>query len=171
MPEPLSNTYDLSQAKTVVPLIANGTLCRLKLVNLTLDKTEKGPSTKWEWEIVEPVPTTDGDQLRPGDFGSKIFENIQMYAKPDAKEPTWFVKKIATRIDGLLGTSDPGNRKGKPARPSIDLNPANADSAIPQLAQAVVGQQIVAKMSVSAFEGVERNEIQKVTFPGDVATS
>jgi len=168
MPEPLSNSYDLSNAKAIVPLIADGVLARMRLVNLTLDKTEKGPSTKWEYDLLDAVPSTEGDQIRPGDFGAKFFENIQMYAKPDAKDPTWFVTKIAKRVDALLGTSDRGNRKGKPERPPIDLNPASADSVIPQLAEMLKGKEIVAKMAVKQGE-FTGNEIKTVTFPGDIS--
>jgi hypothetical protein len=164
MPEPLDVNYDLSKAKTVVPLIADGHLCRLRLTNLSVDTTDKGPSTKWEWDIVEPVPSTEGEQIRPGDFGAKFFENIQLYAKPDAKNPAWFVERIAKRVDGLLGTGDANNKKGKPTRPSIVVN----DAGIRELAPQLVGKEIVAKMKVKTGDYLG-NEIQTVTFPGDIS--
>lgn len=168
MTEPLSTSFDLSQTKTVVPLMADGVLARLRLERLSVDQTEKGPSTKWEWKLVDPVASTEGVQIRPGDFGSTFFENVQMYSKPDAKDPAWFVAKIAKRVDGLLGTGDQGNPKGKPARPAINLSPGNSVAAITELAPQLIGKEIVAKMKVKTGDYVG-NEISTVTFPGDIS--
>jgi hypothetical protein len=169
MPEPLSTNFDLSQAKTVVPLIADGHLTRLRLDSLTVETNEKGDAAKFQWKTLEPVPTTDGSQLNPGDFGSTIFDSIAMYAKADAKNPAWFVSNIAKRIDGLLGTADAGNPKGKPARPSVNLAPGQSRAAIEQLAPSLVGKEIVAKMKVRTDDYGTKNEIGQIHFPGDLA--
>lgn len=167
---PLDINYDTSTASTVVPLVADGHLCRLKLGKLSSQTNDKGASAKFEWQIVEPVPTSDGGQLRPGDFGATIFDQIAMYAKPDAKNPAWYVPAIAKRIDALLGTGDAGNKKGKPTRPSLNLRPETAGAEIDRIAPELVGKEIVGKMKIRKDEGYgEKNEIATFTFPGDIS--
>jgi hypothetical protein len=168
--QPLDISYDTSTAKTVVPLIAHNTLTRLKLNNLKVDSSEKGDATTFEWVITEPVPTSEGGQLRPGDFGATIFDTVYMYAKPDAKNPAWFVPQICKRIDALLGTGDPGNRKGKPNRPALNLAPGQSRAAIESVMPTLVGKEIVAKVAVRKDEGYgEKNELTTFMFPGDIS--
>ena len=155
---PLSISLDIAGIKTAIPLIKDGQLAKFRFVELNQTSNDKGQALQFVYELVDPVPTQDGCILNPGDFGSKFFEHIQLYAKPDAKDPEWFVKKIATRIDALLGTGDPDNDKGKPARPILDN----------QLVPTLVGQCLIAKVKVTTFEGQDRNEFATVYFPGDV---
>jgi hypothetical protein len=157
--QPLDISLNLGDTKTTVPAIADNTMVKLRLVSLSQQKTEKGNSLRWEYDLVEPTIDTEGNALNPGAFGSKIFENIALYAKPDAKDPKWFEKRIATRIDGLLGTGDPGNAKGKPTRPNLDAK------LVPNL----IGKVLVAKMRLRKddFGG---SEIASVTYPGDIAS-
>lgn len=157
--QPLSISLDLSGTKTAIPMVADGTMVRLRLVSLTQIKGEKGNSLRFEYDLVEPAPDTEGGVINPGAFGSKIFETIAMYAKPDAKDPKWFYKNIAQRIDAFLGTGDEGNKKGKPVRPDLSAE------LVPQL----IGKELVAKMKVQQDDVYTGNRIQTVTFPGDIA--
>lgn len=154
---PLDISIDLSQTRTAVPMVQDGHLCRWRLVNVTGAQTDKGKSTKWEYDLVEPAPNTEGGTINPGEMGGKFFENIQLYAKPDAKDPKWFEKKIATRVDALLGTGDTGNASGKPGRPVFN------GELIPQL----IDKELVAKMAVKTGD-YTGNEFKTVYFPGDI---
>jgi hypothetical protein len=156
--EPLSISVNLADTKTAIPMVRDGELVSLKLVNLGQVTSEKGKSLRFEYDLVNPAPDTDGGTINPGAMGSKIFEHIQLYAKPDAKDPKWYEKRIATRIDALLGTGDKDNKKGKPARPDLNAQ------LVPQL----IGKVLVAKMKVRTGE-YTGNEIGSVTFPGDIA--
>ena len=157
--QPLSISLNLSGTKTAIPMVADGTMVRLRLISLSQIKTDKGNSLRFEYDLVEPAPDSEGGTINPGAFGSKIFENVAMYAKVDAKDPKWFEKTIAQRIDALLGTGDAGNKKGKPTRPDLD------GSLVPNL----IGKELVAKMKVQNDENYVGNRIQNVTFPGDIA--
>jgi hypothetical protein len=156
---PLSISLNLSGTKTAVPMVADGTMVKLRLVSLTQVTGDKGNSLKFEYDLVDPAPDTEGGTINPGAFGSKIFEQIAMYAKPDAKDTQWFYKNIAQRIDALLGTGDEGNKKGKPTRPDLSAE------LVPQL----IGKELVAKMKVQQDDNFTGNRIQSVTFPGDIA--
>ncbi len=157
--EPLSIDMNLSGTKTAIPMIADGTMTQLRLVSLKQTRNEKGPSLNFEYDLVDPAPDSDGGTINPGAFGSKIFEQIQMYAKPDAKDPKWYEKKIAQRVDALLGTGDEGNKKGKPTRPNLSAD----------LVSQLIGKVLVAKMKVQSDDLYTGNRIQTVTFPGDIA--
>jgi len=156
--QPLDISMNLGDTKTAVPMIKDGELVELRLVNLSQQTVEKGKSLKFEYDLVNPAPDSEGGTINPGAMGSKVFENIQLYAKPDAKDPKWYEKKIATRIDALLGTGDKDNKKGKPVRPDLNAQ------LVPQL----IGKTLVAKMAVKTGE-YTGNEIRSVTFPGDIA--
>lgn len=167
---PLDINYDVSGTKTAVPIITDGHIVEFRLGKLTLERTEKGPSTKWEYDLVNPAPDTEGGQILPGGMGAKQFENIQLYAKADAKDRAWFVKKIATRMDALLGTGDPDNKKGKPARPQFFVMPVNPNDPQlnPETVAALIGKTMVVKMKIKTGDYVG-NEFGTVTFPGDIA--
>jgi hypothetical protein len=156
--QPLDISINLGDTKTAVPTVADGTLVNLRLVSLTQGSNEKGKSLQWEYDLVDPAPDTDGGTIKPGDFGSKIFEHIALYAKPEAKDQKWFEKRIAARLDALLGTGDKGNSKGKPERPNLNA------ALVPEL----IGRTLIAKMKVRKDE-YGGNEIGTVTFPGDIA--
>jgi hypothetical protein len=158
--QPLSISVGLTDTKTAIPLIKDGEQVVLKLGNLTQPpRTEKGDSLRFEYDLVNPAPDSDGGTINPGAMGSKVFENIQLYAKPDAKDPFWFKKRIAARIDALLGTGDQGNKKGKPERPDLSAQ------LVPQL----IGKTLIAKMRVRTGE-YTGNEIASTTYPGDIAS-
>lgn len=157
--QPLDISLNLSGTKTAVPMFQDGTMVKLRLQSLSQIKGEKGNTLRFEYELVEPAPDTDGGVIQPGAFGSKFFDNIALYAKPDAKDPKWFEKTIAQRIDALLGTGDPGNKKNKPVRPDLS----------PQLVPNLIGKELIAKMRVQNDDNYVGNRIQNVTYPGDIA--
>jgi hypothetical protein len=157
--QPLDISLNLSEAKTAVPMVADNTMVRLRLVSLTQIKGDKGNSLRFEYDLIDPAPDTEGGTINPGAFGSKIFENVALYAKPDAKDPRWFEKVVAQRIDALLGTGDKENKKGKPTRPDLSAQ------LVPQL----IGKELVAKMRVQADEQFTGNRVATVTYPGDIA--
>lgn len=153
---PLSISLDLSDTKTAIPLIANNSMGRVRLANVSQVPGEKGITTKWEYHLLEPLPSNEGGQINPG---FKVFENIQLYSKPDSKNPNWFKEKIARRIDALLGTGDPDNKKNKPARPGFN----------PETVGMLIGKEAIAKFVIGKTEGGgEFTNIDNLTFPGDV---
>ena len=154
---PLDITLNISQAKTAVPMIADGHVCKWRLHSISKVSGEKGDQLKFEYDLVDPAPDSEGGQILPGAMGAKFFENIALYAKPDAKDPKWFEKRIASRVDALLGTGDAGNKKNKPTRPDLDAQ------AVAQM----IGKELVAKMKVRTGDFIG-NEFGAVYFPGDV---
>lgn len=171
MSGPLSNILSTATAKTSVPLIADGQYCGFRLTELTLVDGEKGKTAKFKYELTSPTITTDNTPLLPGEFGSIQFVNVPCYAKPDAKDPGWFVKRISSYVDALLGTGDAHNPKGKPARPEF-FDMAAAQQNVLQLDQstvsALLGKELIAKMKVRTGE-YEGNEFAAVFHPADVA--
>jgi hypothetical protein len=153
--QPLNVNFDVSNIKTTIPCIANGHIVQVRLKSIEQLNTEKGPVLKWTYETTEPAPTKDGNELAPG---FPIFETIQLYAREGAKNPTWFLEKIARRMDALLDTGDLNNPKGKPERP-----PFNAET----VAQ-MIGRPCALKMIISTYEGNERNEIDKAYSLADL---
>lgn len=157
--QPLSISLNLSGTKTAIPMVKDGELTELRLTSLSQIGTEKGNSLRFEYDLVNPTPDNEGGVINPGGFGSKIFENVAMYAKPDAKDPKWYEGVIAKRIDALLGTGDAGNKKGKPTRPDLSAE------LVPQL----IGKTLVAKMKVQQDDNFTGNRLGAVHFPGDIA--
>lgn len=175
---PLSIQYDLSQAKTAFPISQDGIYAKWRAVKVATELRDvkdpsqgliengKGKVLKIDFDLVEPVPDTDGAQILPGKPGSKLFKTINLYSKVDSKDPSWFVKSIAGLVDALLGTADSDNKKGKPPRPPLDISAPDFDS---QLSALILGQVLVAQMRVNTFEGNTRSEFGKIHFPADLA--
>lgn len=170
---PLSIKINTQDTKTGVPMFADGSWVHLRLTGLDSAAVEnKGTVLKWKWELIDPAPSVDSsrdgtcDPIYPGKFGSSYFESIQLYDKntdfsiPEDQRPApdWAVKKICARLDGLLNTGDPGNKKGKDARPQFD------EQLVPQL----LGKALWAQMKVRTGE-YEGNEISKIMSEADYA--
>jgi hypothetical protein len=167
---PISISLPTGEVKTAVPLIADGTWALWRLEKISQNNVEtkdevlrvdgsrgnSGTRITFEFKLVSPVPTTEGDTLNPGDFGASFFDHVPLYAKPDSKKPKWFMDRICSRIDGLLGTADRGNSEGKPERPEFT----------PDLVPILIGQELYAKMKVRTGD-YKGNEIADVRFPGD----
>jgi len=125
---PLSISMDTTTVETSVPVIADGQYAKWKLVKFTQqqkepsEKSKGGPVFKFELDLQNPVPTTTGHTLKPGDFGSKFFYNIYLFDKntPEGQIPDRSKQAVAALQDAVLGTGVPGNPKGRPARPAFD---------------------------------------------------
>lgn len=175
--QPLSINLDLSQTKVAFPMAAPDTYAKWRVAKVTTDnKTLDHPAVgvvengvgrvlKIEFDLDEPVADSDGEQILPGKPGAKFFWQCNLYSKTDAKDPTWFVKKICGLVDALLGTSDSDNKKGKPTRPPLNLG---APDFAAQLGSLIIGQLIVAKMTISTFEGTTRSDFKSIHFPADL---
>lgn len=152
---PLNVNFDVANIKTTIPLIAPGHIVQARLKSIEQQQSEKGATLRWVYETTEPAPTKDGHEVAAG---FPIYENIQLYAKEGAKNPTWFLEKIARRMDALLDTGDPGNPKGKPERPAFN----------PETVAQMIGRPVALKMTVTTYEGNERSEIDKAYSLSDL---
>lgn len=158
---PLSISLPTSTTKTGVPMFADNTYVHFRLTELTSSHNEgKGDVIKFKWELIDEAASVDsqrgeGETIKPGKFGSTYFENVPLYDKntdpANPQVPDWAVKKICARLDALLDTGDPGNKKGKEPRPEF-----NAD-LVPNL----LGKSVWAMMKVKGGE-YEGNEISKI---------
>src|SRR5213078_62613 len=88
--QPLDISLKLGGTKTAIPAFADNSMVVLRLVSLSQQKGEKVNTLRFEYDLVEPATDSEGGQIKPGDFGSKVFENIALYAKADAKDPQWY---------------------------------------------------------------------------------
>jgi hypothetical protein len=171
---PISISLSTGEVKTAIPIIADGTWARWRLEKLSQAEVETkdevlrvdgsrgntGLRITFEFKLVDPVPTTTGETLSPGDFGDRYFDHVQLYSKLDAKKPKWYMERICSRLDGLLGTGDKGNTEGKPERPELT----------PELVPQLIGQEIYARMKVRTGD-YKGNEIGEVRFPGEMAVA
>lgn len=168
---------DLSQVETTFPLIANDTYClwRVKAVSTEQKNLDglavqgvhangAGTVLKMEFDLVEPAVDTEGKPILPGGRGGKFFESTNLYSKVGGKDDSWFVKKIAERVDALLGTEGPEGKGVKPKRPTINLASPNIAA---ELSQLLIGATLKAKMRVKTGE-YTGNEFAKVYFPADL---
>lgn len=162
MPGPLNITLDMSDTKTQVPLFAENTYVKVRFAKLQQDEVEnKGSVIKLEYDLVDPAPDQGGGTILPGQFGSKIFESIQLYdknTKAGDPPPKWAKEKWAKRCDAFLGTGDPGNTAEKPVRPNLS----------PELVPQLIGQVAFLKFKNKTGEYTGQ-DISASTFPGDVA--
>lgn len=166
MSGPLNLTAPTESAKTAIPMFPEGTYVKFRLKEIGQDAVpDKGNDAgviKFEFELVEPAPDQEGGTIAPGALGSKVFVNVQNYDKntPAAPGvwPKWALEKLAKIQDGLLGTGDTGNKKGKPARQGFG----------PQLVPSLIGQVTFLKFKNKTGDFIGQ-DVQSFTFPGDVA--
>lgn len=153
---PLSISLDITQTSTQIPVIVDKHHCRVRLANLGEKTSEKGKMISFEYHLLDPAPTTDGGQVKPG---FPIFENITLFDKntPPGQIPDWVMPKISKRIDAMLGTGDPDNKAGKPPRPAFSA------ALVPDL----IGKELilVVKVKTGDYTG---NDVVEVIYPGDV---
>lgn len=147
---------DLTQHKTTVPVIANDRWVKVRLANLTQQANEKGQMLKFEYHLLEPAPTIDGETVKPG---FPLFENITLYSKdtPPGQIPEFAQTKICKRIDAMLGTGDPGNKKGRPPRPAFNG----------ELVPSLIGKELYLQVKAKTGE-YEGNDVVQVRHPSDV---
>jgi hypothetical protein len=157
----LSINLDLSKQKTSIPVLAeNGSGkggYRVRFANVKQTTVEnKGDVLAFELHLLEPAPTTDGLQVKPGFV---IWDRVYLYGKdtPPGEVPEMALTKLSKITDALLGTGDEGNKDGKPTRPAFN------NDLIPTL----IGKETLIKVKVKTGE-YEGNEVSKYTYPGDL---
>lgn len=122
---PLSITLPTSTTKSAMPQIASNTWAKFKYAAPVKQRTiageGKGDVLDFEFHLAEPASDTEGKTINPGGVGSKQFHTVFMYGK-DGKEAALdrATKEVNKILDAMLGTGDPGNAKGKPARPDFN---------------------------------------------------
>lgn len=161
MSNPLGG-FNLSTAKSSMPVIADGHTCHTRFANLKKQTTEKGDVLLLEVHLLDPVPTVDGGQIKPG---FPLFERLYCYSKdtPAGQWPESTITKLCKRIDAYLGTGDPGNKKEKPARPSID---PTTEEGIAELGSLLIGKEAFTKVKAKTGD-YEGNEVSSTMFPAD----
>lgn len=161
MPGPLNITLDTSKVKTSIPQFAEQTYIKVRLEKIEQDHVEgKGDVVKFEYVTVDPAPSQDGGTILPGQLGSRIFDTVRLYGKDAApgEIPVRAITELAKRQDAFLGTGDPDNKKGKPARGSLN-----------EQAPQMLGQTAFLKMRNNRDPQYTNQEITEFKFPGDIA--
>lgn len=154
---PLSITLSTSQIKTAIPQIADNSWVNLKLNAVKEgDIPNKGKTIEFEFQLAERATSADGTPIEPNGLGSKVFHTLFLFGKdgPEAAM-TRAAVDAGKVIDGLLGTGDPSNNKGKPVRPDFG----------PQVIPDLVGKNVFALTKLDPQYGVK---IKEFRFPGDV---
>lgn len=153
---PVSISMDLSTVKTTVPVIANDRWVKVRLANLSQQANEKGQMLKFEYHLLEPAPTIDGATVNPG---FPLFENITLYSKdtPPGEIPEFAKTKICKRIDAMLGTGDPENKKGRPVRPAFNAG----------LVPTLIGKELYLQVTAKTGD-YEGNDIKQVRAIADM---
>lgn len=153
---PVSIAMDLTTHKTTIPVIANDRWVKARLANLTQQANEKGQMLVFEYHLLEPAPTTDGETVKPG---FPIFERVTLYSKdtPPGQIPDFAKTKISKRIDALLGTGDPENKLKRPTRPAFD------GGLVPSL----IGKELYLQLTAKTGE-YEGNDVKQVRNPADM---
>lgn len=141
-----------------MPLIADDSTVQIRFKTVKENKTEKGTVLVFEYTTSAPCQSSEGGTINPG---FPLFERVQLYDKNTAagEVPDWAMKRICNRIDGFMGTADPENKKGKPARPNFS----------PQLIAEMVGREAFARVKVRVTPDYTGNDIVSLSYPGDVA--
>jgi hypothetical protein len=149
--QPLNISLDLSKIKTTIPLIMDGTMARVRLKDVSQGDRDGHTVIKWEFILVEPTTTTEGGNVGPG---FPLFVNFDLSQE-------WLQQKMAKFVDGLLGTGDEDNRKGKPIRPQFDS----------ELVARMIGTEGIAKIIVTRSKKTDYvgNDIASLTYPQDLA--
>ena len=127
--QPLSISLNLTDISTTVPLIADGTMAKVRLKNISQTERDGNPVIKWEFTLVEPAPTTEGDQVRA---------RIPALCHLRHVSQEFLMQKMARFVDGFLGTGDANNKKGKPTRPQFNAH----------VVSQMIGTEAMAKISV-----------------------
>jgi hypothetical protein len=152
--QPLNITVNTTDIATALPLIVDGTQAKVRLKNISQLERDSGQLViKWEFALVDPAPTVDGAQVQAG---FPLFVNFDV-------SRDFLLRKMATFIDGILGTGDINNRKGKPSRPAL-----GPESVSQMLGGEAIAKIVVVKSTKSDYVG---NDIDKLTYPGDLAAA
>jgi hypothetical protein len=148
--QPLSISLNLTDISTAVALIADGTMARVRLKNISQTERDGNPVIKWEFALAEPALTTEGDQVRAG---------FPLFTTFDTSHE-FLMQKMARFVDGLLGTGDANNKKGKPRRPTFNA----------EVVSQMIGGEAMAKITVTKSKKSDYvgNDISTLTYLGDL---
>jgi hypothetical protein len=148
--QPLSISLNLSDISTTVPLIADGTMAKVRLKNISQTERDGNPVIKWEFTLAEPALTTEGDQVRAG---------FPLFTTFDTSHE-FLMQKMARFVDGFLGTGDANNKKGKARRPTFNA----------EVVSQMIGSEAMAKITVmkSKKSDYVGNDIATLTYLGDL---
>lgn len=154
--EPLSIEFNTTEVKTGRPIIADGAIVRVRLADAGLKTNDNGQMVVFEHHLLDPAPSIEGDQIKPG---FSIREQVTLYDKdtPPGEVPKRALQRISQRQDSFLGTGDVGNKKNRPTRP-----PFNAACLA-----SMIGKECFLK--VRAKEGeFAGNDVVQAIFPADL---
>lgn len=156
MSDPLSISFDTTGIKTGRPVIADNHICKVRLANISEGSNDNGKFIIFEYHLLDPAPTTEGDQVKPG---FSVRENVYLYDKetPPDQIPKRSLEKICARQDAFLGTGDVGNKKKRPERPPFG----------PDCAASMIGKEAYLKVKVKTGE-YTGNEVVTVINPQDL---
>lgn len=160
MSGPLNLTLPTGNAKTSMPKLVEDTYIKVRLNAIKQDTVEnKGDTITFEFNLSAPAPNQDGGTISPGQMGSKMFHTLYLYGKDGAEAAALrATESISKILDGVLGTGDPDNKKGKQPRPDFG----------PQLVPALIGQETLIKVRNPKGDRTSQ-DIVSFTYPGDVA--
>lgn len=159
MSRPLS--IKSSQTKTSIPLVADKFMAPVRVVKIDYKEAEgeqKFAHLAVRLDLINPAPTTEGGTV-PAGF--PVFVTFPLgTAEEPTKMPEWSERNWSSFIDGVLGTGDAENKKGKPVRPDTTLE------LLPQL----FGKVVVATFGVYKSKTNDQvyQSVNKYTFPGDL---
>jgi hypothetical protein len=148
--QPLNIHLDLSKVKTTLPLIQD-CMTKVRLKDVTESQRDGASVVKMEFVLVDGAPTDDGTTVGAG---------FPLFVNFDTSQ-VWLQQKLAKFVDGLLGTADADNKRGKPARPDFG----------PELLPDLIGKEAIAKIVISRSKKSDYvgNDIASLTFLGDVS--
>lgn len=134
--QPLSIKLPTSTTKTAMPVIADKTWCKVKLVSIQQNydindgetaRPEALPFMNWRFDVSQnqlpgtQIVSTDGKPIEPGKPGSIIFNKIFLRDKNNIdKVPDRAAQDTGRIQDALDNTGDPENDKGLPVRAEFD---------------------------------------------------
>lgn len=146
MQDPLSISIPLSGVETDYPLLPAGDY---ELMVQESNAIPNKDNTAWQWKLglvtTNPVTAIDGREMKTG---TKLTHFIPLAAKPDSKDPDWWMRNLCSTIDGIFGTN-------KENRPTFDG----------ALVQKALGARVVCAVKVETFDGQTRNKIQTFKHP------
>lgn len=162
----LFTNFNLSEAKTSIPIIAEGHRCKVRLAGVKGTTNEKGSRLSFQFDLLEPAPTTDNSRVEPG---FPLFTGATFYDKntPADEIPARTKTLLGKITDACLGTGDVGNKEGKPARPAIGANAQSIEELAAAFTEALLARELFVKVRVKTGE-FEGNEITTYTNPADL---
>lgn len=146
---PLNIHLDLSKVKTALPLIQE-CMTKVRLQDVTESQRDGATVIKMEFHLSDGAQTEDGGQVNAG---------FPLFVNFDTSQ-VWLQQKLAKFIDGLLGTGDENNRKGRPTRPDFG----------PELLPDLIGREAIGKIIISRSKKSDYvgNDIASLTYLGDI---